>query len=173
MKVLRPSVIVWSRGVRNAGLLLALFAPIASLRTQGSYATTYSGTTFAGFTATSGSTDATGAMARFNIPSDMALDSSGIVFAAETANATIRKITPAGVVWLMSGAAIDSSSSLAILSYGWTVGHVGDFIGAGKADIFLPNGSTGERVIWTMNSTTITSGASLGVLATNWVFLAN
>jgi glucose/arabinose dehydrogenase len=60
-------------------------------------------TTFAG--GSSGSTDGTGADARFAYPSGVAVDGDGNVYVADRSNHTIRKITPAGVVTTLAGAA--------------------------------------------------------------------
>ena len=60
-------------------------------------------TTFAGTAGTTGKTDATGAAARFTFPSDVAVDSSGNVFVADTDNQLIRLITSAGVVTTIAG----------------------------------------------------------------------
>jgi len=62
-------------------------------------------TTLAGTAALSGSTDATGAAARFNSPRGVATDSAGNVYVADTLNSTIRKITPDGEVTTLAGAA--------------------------------------------------------------------
>lgn len=62
-------------------------------------------TTFAGTADSTGSTDATGALARFNKPSGVAVDSAGNVFVTDSANHTIRRITPAGVVTTFAGTA--------------------------------------------------------------------
>jgi sugar lactone lactonase YvrE len=68
-------------------------------------------TTLAGTAAdASGSTDGTGAAARFDNPNGVAVDRSGNVFVADSYNNTIRKITPAGVVTTLAGSA-DSSGS--------------------------------------------------------------
>ncbi|MCH1463187.1 MAG: hypothetical protein L7U46_04820, partial [Candidatus Nanopelagicales bacterium] len=62
-------------------------------------------TTLAGTAESSGSTDGTGADARFNRPHGVAVDGDGNVYVADGVNHTIRKITPAGVVTTLAGAA--------------------------------------------------------------------
>ena len=51
----------------------------------------------------SGSADGNGAAAQFRSPRGIAVDSTGTVFVADTANHTIRKITPAGDVTTFAG----------------------------------------------------------------------
>lgn len=60
-------------------------------------------TTFAGTAGVTGTTDGTGAAASFNLPMGIAVDVSGYCYVADTANNTIRKITPAGAVSTLAG----------------------------------------------------------------------
>jgi sugar lactone lactonase YvrE len=61
--------------------------------------------TLAGSAGNFGSTDATGSNARFCGPQDVAVDRSGNLYVADTANHTIRKITAGGVVSTLAGVA--------------------------------------------------------------------
>ncbi len=61
--------------------------------------------TLAGLAGTSGSSNGTGATARFNGPAGVAVDSAGNVYVADRDNHIIRKVTPAGVVSTLAGLA--------------------------------------------------------------------
>jgi sugar lactone lactonase YvrE len=59
--------------------------------------------TLAGLARAYGSVDATGNAARFHNPSGLAVDLSGNVYVADEVNATVREVTPAGVVTTLAG----------------------------------------------------------------------
>jgi sugar lactone lactonase YvrE len=61
--------------------------------------------TLAGSAGNCGSADGTGTNARFYGPEGIALDSAGMLYVADTVNATIRKITPGGTVSTLAGTA--------------------------------------------------------------------
>ncbi len=61
--------------------------------------------TLAGSAGIAGATDLAGANALFNQPAGIAVDGSGNVLVADTANATIRRLTPAGAVTTLAGTA--------------------------------------------------------------------
>ena len=60
-------------------------------------------TTLAGTAGSPGSTDGTGAAARFAVPYGVAVDSTGNVYVVDHGNHTVRKVTPAGVVTTLAG----------------------------------------------------------------------
>jgi sugar lactone lactonase YvrE len=68
-------------------------------------------TTLAGTAGSSGSTDGTGADARFREPYGVAVDGDGNLYVADTYNQTVRKVTPAGVVTTLAGTAGSSGSA--------------------------------------------------------------
>ncbi len=58
-------------------------------------------TTLAGKAGVAGSADGTNSAARFNLPSDLAVDSAGNLYVADVEN-TIRKVTPVGTNWVVT-----------------------------------------------------------------------
>ena len=79
-------------------------------------------TTLAGTAGSTGSTDAAGSAARFNVPYGVAVDTAGNVFVADRNNHTIRKVTSAGVVTTLAGGAggfgsTDATGSAARFNY--------------------------------------------------------
>ena len=68
-------------------------------------------TTLAGKALTSGTEDGTGAAARFNFLTGVALDADGNVYVADSGSHTLRKVTPAGVVTTLAGTAGVSGSA--------------------------------------------------------------
>jgi len=62
-------------------------------------------TTLAGSPLKSGNVDGSGPAARFNAPAGVGVDSSGNVYVADSLNDTIRKVSPAGFVTTVAGAA--------------------------------------------------------------------
>ena len=96
---------------------------ITSTEDVGGDVTILTGSTWRGYY------DATGTEAQFNGPYGVAVDSSGILYVADTWNNRIRKITPAGVVSTIagdgttaqfnepSGVAVDSSGNLYVADY--------------------------------------------------------
>lgn len=60
-------------------------------------------TTLAGSAGHPGSTDGTGAAARFDYPAGIALDSAGNIYVADAGNSTIRRVTHEGVVTTIGG----------------------------------------------------------------------
>ncbi len=77
-------------------------------------------TTFAGSPGDRGSTDGTGAAARFYLPSGIAVGPDGFVYVADSANNALRKISPAGVVSTLAG----------------SPGNFGTFDGPGSTALF-------------------------------------
>lgn len=55
---------------------------------------TYTASTIAGSAGSPGSTDGTGSAARFNTPTGLAVDASGIIYVSDTSNHTIRRLAP-------------------------------------------------------------------------------
>ncbi len=79
-------------------------------------------TVWAGTTGTTGAADGMGVSATFNNPTALAIDASGNVYVADTANSTIRRISSSGAVTTLAGVAgepgaTDGVSSAAHFNY--------------------------------------------------------
>ena len=112
-------------------------------------------TTLAGLMGSPGSADGTGSAARFASPSGVAVDGAGNVFVTDYGNATIRKVTPAGVVTTLAGLA----------------GRPGSADGTGSAARFWdPSGvavdSAGNVYVADTQSHTIRKVTPMGVVTT-------
>jgi mucin-19 len=112
-------------------------------------------TVFAGKEGSAGSTDGTGTAALFNGPTAMVADAAGNLYVCDTGNATIRKITSAGVVTTIAGAA----------------GSRGTQDGTGSAALFSnPSGiamnSAGNLYVSDSTNSTIRQITSAGVVTT-------
>lgn len=68
-------------------------------------------TTLAGEAGTKGNADGLGEQARFNYPHSLAVGASGVIYVTDTDNHTIRRITAAGEVTTIAGAAAKKGSA--------------------------------------------------------------
>jgi hypothetical protein len=112
-------------------------------------------TTLAGTAGTIGGANGEGSAAAFNQPSGVATDSAGNIYVADTGNATIRKITPAGMVTTLAG----------------TTDVIGGANGAGAASGFnQPNGvatdGAGNVYVADTGNATIRKITPAGMVAT-------
>lgn len=80
---------------------------------SGGDVTTLAGSGKAGFT------NGIGAAASFTFPSGIAVDSAGVVYAADTDNQVIRKITPNGEVTTLAGGSIGSTDGVGTAAKFW------------------------------------------------------
>ena len=154
-------------------------------------------TTLAGVAGVSGFADGTGGAARFDQPSGLAADAAGNLYVTDSGNATIRKVTPAGVVTTLAGEAgiegsSDGAGSTAHFAYffnGIAVGASGtlyvadsvnqtirkglalvpvDFNSDQHPDILWQNLLNGTRGFWRMDGTGALGWVDIGTVATAW-----
>lgn len=126
-------------------------------------------TTLAGLAETTGSTDDTGNLARFNSPNAVAVDDDGNVYVADTNNHTIRKITAEGVTSTLAGLAgntgsTDDTGSLArfILPKGIAVEANGNIVVADTGNLTIRK-ITQAGVVTTIGGSPGVSGGNDGV----------
>lgn len=132
-------------------------------------ATTHRISTVAGTVGRFGSTDGAGGAALFSDPGGIAIDATGNLFVADTGNATVRKIAPAGVTTTLAGTAgvLGSADGTgAAASFLAPTGIAVD--GAGNAYVADPASATIRRITPTGATTTLagTAGVTGIVLGT-------
>ncbi len=117
--------------------------------------------TLAGLALTSGTTNGTGSLARFNVPYGVAVDKDGYVYVADRNNHTIRKITISAGVGAVSTLAGQAGTS------GFTDGT------ATAASFYMPSGVAvdADRNIYVVCANTIRKITSSDVVSTfaGWV----
>jgi sugar lactone lactonase YvrE len=151
--------------LRSLALCLAALAAVTGLRAQSNYATPYTFTTLAGQAGTSGYNDGTGVAAHFWRPQGVAVDSSGNVYVADPQNATIRKITSAGVVTTLAGmpSLLSPPSSIPSFPVAYT-----PTAGAGSDVNFAAYGIAVDKSgnLWVTDGQSVLSVTSAGVVST-------
>jgi hypothetical protein len=76
-------------------------------------------------------------------------------------------------IWIMKGAAANSTATLTGPGTGWAAVATGDFEADGRSDILWQNASTGQLSIWQMSGTTKVASANLpSDPGTGWTVLA-
>jgi sugar lactone lactonase YvrE len=91
------------RSLRAILIVVAFAMPHGSAAAATSYAGDAVVSTVAGSPGQSGTADGTGSAARFNRPSGLWIDRSGVLYIADAANHTIRTMSPGGVVRTLAG----------------------------------------------------------------------
>jgi streptogramin lyase len=86
----------------SAGKIYLADAVNCTIREVTPVGTNWVVTTLAGLSGCSGTNDGTGSAARFYYPDGVAVDTNGNLYVADTANHTIREITPVGPNWVVT-----------------------------------------------------------------------
>lgn len=114
-------------------------------------------TTLAGRAGFWGSSDGTGAAARFRSPDDVAVDGAGNVYVTDSANHTIRKITPAGVVTTIAGVVGEYGNNDGPALSARFDAPFGIAVDAAGTRIYVTDGDSRIRKITGGNVSTVTS----------------
>jgi hypothetical protein len=123
-----------------------------------------------------GSANGNGIDARFTNPSGMALDSSGIVYIADTGSNTIRRGigVPASYV-LFNAETLQTLLRTGLgptLPSGWKVACVADVNHDNQRDLILYHNDTRRTAIWFLNNSTLISGVFGPTLPAGWEVIA-
>ena len=92
----------YSLAVDSAGNVYVADTGNQTIREVTPVGTNWVVTTLAGLAGNAGTNDGTGNAARFNGPGGVAVDSATNLYVADTANHTIRKVTPVGSNWVVT-----------------------------------------------------------------------
>jgi hypothetical protein len=116
-------------------------------------------TTLAGKVGISGSTDGSGSAASFNGPSGVVADAAGNLYVADTLNDTIRKVTSAGMVSTIAGAAGASGATDSLGTAARFFGPQGLAIdGTGDLYVADTNNGTIRKVVTATGAVTTVAG---------------
>ncbi len=104
-------------------------------------------TTIAGMAGEPGSADGAGASARFGFPTSVAVDPAGNIFVVDTVSlgATIRKISPAGIVTTIAGSASERGSVDGVAGAALFMGPYG-IVADSAGNLYVTDNSTIRRI---------------------------
>ncbi len=123
-------------------------------------------TTVAGLAGSTGTADGPGTSARFDHPSDLALDAAGNLYVADTDNCTIRRIDTGGLVsYVAGGQAVAAVVGMTAMNYptGVTVDSSGALFVADTNDHVIMKGTVASAPVITAQpaSQTVNAGANV------------
>jgi sugar lactone lactonase YvrE len=117
----------------------------------------------AGSSGSAGSADGTGANALFNQPGGIVINSSGVLFVADTGNSTIRKIAPGGIVTTFAGSVANKSFQDGTGTAAWFNSPVGIAIDA-FGNLFVADSKNAVIRKITSTATVSTFAGAAGVV---------